>query len=190
MAKGELGLSLALRLIAPGPVTLITTEDRGIPNLAAGAWVMPVCERPPVVAVSLSADRLTRRNLEERGEFVLSIPPRSLLRETHFCGTVSGRVARKERETGLRLEGAGKVRAPLVAAAIGHLECRVVETRPVGDHVVFFAEVVLAIVDESLFDGAWNTDDVRARTLHHLGGDLYASTGRRVTADPRRPVEW
>ncbi|MGH9796910.1 MAG: flavin reductase family protein, partial [Candidatus Polarisedimenticolia bacterium] len=78
MAKGELGLSLALRLIAPGPVTLITTEDRGIPNLATCAWVMPVCERPPVVAVSLSAGALTRRNLEERGEFVLSIPPRSL----------------------------------------------------------------------------------------------------------------
>jgi flavin reductase (DIM6/NTAB) family NADH-FMN oxidoreductase RutF len=190
MAKREIPLTLALRLIAHGPVTLIATEHRGLPNLAACARVMPVTDRPPTLAVSLAAASLTRRNVEERGEFALSIPGRSLAPETHYCGQVSGRDRRKERETGLRLEPAGRVRAPLVAACIGHLECRVLDARPVGDAVLYLAEVVLAIADETLFDQTWNTDDVRARALHHLGGDAYTSDGRRVIVEPHRSLEW
>lgn len=30
----------------------------------------------------------------------------------------------------------------------------------------------------------------RARTLHHLRGDLYTSPGRRVRIESHRPVSW
>jgi hypothetical protein len=56
--------------------------------------------------------------------------------------------------------------------------------------VIYLAEIVLALADRGLFDEAWNTDDERARTLHHLGGDFYTSPGRRVQIDPHRPVRW
>jgi flavin reductase (DIM6/NTAB) family NADH-FMN oxidoreductase RutF len=190
VAKRDIPLAQALRLIAHGPVTLIATESRGIPNLAACARAMPVADRPPTIAVSLAASSLTRRNLEERGEFALSIPGRILAPETHYCGLVSGRDARKERETRLRLEPAGRVRAPHVVACIGHLECRVLEARPVGESVLYLAEVVLAIADETLFDETWNTDDERARALHHLGGNAYTSDARRVLIEPHRTIDW
>jgi flavin reductase (DIM6/NTAB) family NADH-FMN oxidoreductase RutF len=190
MSKDEVPLARALRLIAHGPVTLIATESRGTPNLAACARVMPVSSPPPVVAVSLEAASLTRRLVEERGEFTLNVPPRSLARETHYCGSVSGRDVRKDREAGLHLEPGGRVRAPLVRECIAHLECRVLDARPVGGHVLFLAEVVLAVADGTLFDETWNTDDERARTLHHLGGEAYTSAGPRVFVDPRRRVAW
>jgi flavin reductase (DIM6/NTAB) family NADH-FMN oxidoreductase RutF len=190
MAKVEIPLSRALRLIAHGPVVLLTSEARGVPNIAACSWVMPACASPPILALSLGAGTLSRRMVDDRGEFALNIPPRSLAGQVHYCGVVSGRDARKERETGLRLEPSGRVRAPLLSACIGHLECTVREARPLGDHVLYLAEVVLAVAEEGLFDEAWNTDDDRARTLHHLGGAFYTSPGRRVEVDPRRPVIW
>jgi len=190
VAKTEVSLSRSLRLIEHGPVVLITTEARGVPNIAACSWLMPAAPDPPTLALSLGAGSQTRRNLEDRGEFALNVPPRSLARETHFCGKVSGREVRKERETGLRLEPAGKVRAPLVTACVGHLECVVRDARPVGHQVLYLAEVVLALAEGDLFDETWNTDDERARTLHHLGGDLYTSPGRRVPIDLQRVPAW
>ncbi|HEU4401980.1 MAG TPA: flavin reductase family protein, partial [Candidatus Polarisedimenticolia bacterium] len=142
------------------------------------------------LALSLGSGSVTRRNLEDRGEFVVNVPPRRLASETHFCGQVSGRDVRKERETGLRLEPAGKVRAPLLSDCIGHLECVVRDARPVGDQILFLAEVVLALAESGLFDETWNTDDERARTLHHLGGDAYTSSGRRVIIAPERAISW
>jgi flavin reductase (DIM6/NTAB) family NADH-FMN oxidoreductase RutF len=190
MAKIEIPLPRALRLIAHGPVVLLTSESRGVPNIAACSWLTPACASPPLVAVSLGAGTLTRRLVDERGEFVLNVPPRALAGQVHYCGLVSGRDARKDRETGLRLEPAGRVRAPVLSDCIGHLECGVREGRPLGDHVLYVAEILLAVAEEGLFDEAWNTDDERARTLHHLGGAFYTSPGPRVEVDPRRPVGW
>jgi flavin reductase (DIM6/NTAB) family NADH-FMN oxidoreductase RutF len=190
MPKTEVPLDRALRLIAHGPVTLLTTEAHERPNIATCSWLMPVAPAPPLVAVSLSADGLTRRNLDAVGEFVINIPPRALGREVHFCGLASGREVRKERETGLRLEQAGKVRAPWIHECMGHLECAAREARAHGSHVLYVAEVLLAVADDLLFDEGWITDDVRARSLHHLGGSLYTSVGRRVVIDVGRPVDW
>ena len=94
MPREEIPLSRALRLIAHGPVTLLTTEVRGTPNIAACSWLMPVCLDPPTIALSLDAGSLSRRNLEQRGEFALNIPSRRLAREVHFCGLVSGKDVR------------------------------------------------------------------------------------------------
>jgi flavin reductase (DIM6/NTAB) family NADH-FMN oxidoreductase RutF len=190
MGKVEIPLARCLRLIAPGPVTLITTEARGTPNVSACAWLMPLSSAPPLLALSLAPDSLTHRSLQDSGECVVNVPPRALARETHFCGIASGREVRKDREAGLRLEAAGKVRAPLIAACIGHLECVVREARAAGDHVLYIAEVVLALAESGLFDEAWNPDDEGARTLHHLGGNLYTSSGGRVAIDVRREVKW
>ena len=188
MSKVEMPLERALRLIAPGPVTLLTTESRGVANIAACSWVAPVSFAPPMLAVSLEPASLSRRNLEDRGEFVLNVPGRALARQTHFCGKVSGRSVRKDREAELTFEEAGRVRVPIIVECIGHLECVVRESHPAGDHIVYFAEVVLAVAEAGLFDEAWICDDERAKTLHHLGGDFYTSAGPRMVVDPRRGV--
>ena len=38
MVKRELELRLAHRLLSPGPVTLLTSQYRGQPNIMAVAW--------------------------------------------------------------------------------------------------------------------------------------------------------
>jgi flavin reductase (DIM6/NTAB) family NADH-FMN oxidoreductase RutF len=190
MPKIEVPAGRVLRLIEHGPVTLVSTLSGDRPNLAACSWLMPVAPDPPLVGLSIAAGSVTRRNIDVTGELVINVPPRSLAREVHFCGLVSGRDARKDREAGLRLEQAGRVRPPWVAACIGHLECSAREAHGHGDHVLVVAEVLLAVADERLFDEAWITDDAGARTMHHLGAGLYASIGRRVEVDHRRRVDW
>jgi len=190
MPKIEVPLDNCLRMIAHGPVTLITTEANGVPNVAACSWIMPAAAAPPLLALSLGTDSLTRSTIDSRGEFVVNIPPRRLARAVDFCGRVSGRDVHKAREAGLRLEPGGRVRAPWVTEAIGHLECTARRAHDLGDHVLVVAEVVLAAAEARLFDGAWITDDPEGRTVHHLGAGHYASIGRRIEIDPKRPFDW
>ncbi|HEU4400945.1 MAG TPA: flavin reductase family protein, partial [Candidatus Polarisedimenticolia bacterium] len=82
MGKIEIPLSRSLRLIAPGPVTLLTSESHATPNIAACSWAVPISFAPPMIGLSLEPDSLTRRNVEESGEFVLNVPPRALAQQT------------------------------------------------------------------------------------------------------------
>ena len=190
MPKIEIPLETCLRMIAHGPVTLITTETNGVPNVAACSWIMPAAADPPRLALSLRTDSLTRSAIDSRGEFVVNIPPRRLARAVDFCGRVSGRDVHKAREAGLRLEPGGRVRAPWVSEAIGHLECTARQAHDLGGHVLVVAEVVLAAAEARLFDDAWITEDPEGRTVHHLGANHYASIGRRIEVDAKRPFDW
>ena len=59
------------------------------------SWVSVVCATPPMVAVAIRPERHTYGLVRETGEFVLNIPPASLLRAVDFCGTASGETVDK-----------------------------------------------------------------------------------------------
>jgi flavin reductase (DIM6/NTAB) family NADH-FMN oxidoreductase RutF len=188
MRKEEIPPREALGLLEPSPLVLVTTEVRGNPNVSTCSWVMPAGPAPPTVALSLSPESLTRRNVEERGEFILNIPGRGLAREVAFCGGVSGAEVRKIRECGLRLEPGGKVRAPILTDCLAHLECSVLEARGAGGNVLYTAEIILAVAGRDLFVAGrgWNLENLEARFLLHLGGPCYASPDRVMELDPMR----
>jgi flavin reductase (DIM6/NTAB) family NADH-FMN oxidoreductase RutF len=50
----------------------------------------------------------------------------------------------------------------------------------VGDHTIFVGEVLSARVNKGLFDECWLIDKQEARTIHHLGGKVYATIWERV----------
>lgn len=192
MRKEEIPPREALGLLEPLPLCLVTTEVRGNPNVSACAWVMPAGTEPPTVAISLDPESLTRRNIEDRGEFILNIPGRGLAREVAFCGSVSGSEVRKLKECALRLEPGGKVGAPVLTDCIAHLECRAVEARGAGGNLLYTAEIVLAVARRDLFEPGrgWNLENPEARFLLHLGGPCYASPERMVELDLTRRPAW
>jgi len=74
-----------------------------------------------------------------------------------------------------------KVKPPLISECIGHIECRVQNVYPAGDHSIFIGEVLAASIEAGLFDGCWKTDEPKAKTLHHLGGNLYTTPNKRIS---------
>ena len=44
-------------------------------------------------------------------------------------------------------------------------------------------EVLAASVESGLFDGCWKVDNPKAKTLHHLGGNIYTTPDKRIIAD-------
>lgn len=149
---GKVTLERAAFLV-PAPVLLLSTvgEDGSV-NVMTLSWAGVVCQTPPMVSVALRAERFSYGLVRETGEFVLNIPPVSLLRAVDFCGTVSGRNVNKFAEARLTPMPGLKVRAPLIWECPINLECVVRSSLVLGSHVLFLAEVVALHADDEVVE--------------------------------------
>jgi flavin reductase (DIM6/NTAB) family NADH-FMN oxidoreductase RutF len=162
-------------LLVPVPVMLLSCQgEEGPPNLTTVSWAGVVCGVPPTVGVAIRAERYSHALIETSGEFVLNIPPASLLRVADFCGTVSGRTVDKFQAAGLTPVPGDKVRTPLVQECPINLECVVRQTLPLGSHTLFLAEVVALHADDTVVEeGIVVVGRVAPLAFDPFGGDYW-----------------
>ncbi|MCX8197687.1 MAG: flavin reductase family protein [Candidatus Micrarchaeota archaeon] len=129
-------------LLYPRQVVLVTASTSEKSNVTAVEWIMPVAEKPPLVALSLANNSLTLDLICTSMEFVVSIPSERLKEAAILCGSTSGKYIDKFEEARLTQVRAKKVSAPLVLEAIANLECKVLSYNTSGDHTVVVGEVV------------------------------------------------
>jgi flavin reductase (DIM6/NTAB) family NADH-FMN oxidoreductase RutF len=163
------------RLLHPFNGTLVSCRGRtGPPNVLAIAWIMPVSTDPPMLVFAIRKERYSYRLLEQTGEFVVNIAGRELARQVLYCGRKSGKDVDKFKATGLTTGKAKKVGAPIVNECVAHVECKVSETIPEGDHVLIIGDVLAAYVRKDAFRGIY--DLKRYQPLLHLGADAFTTT--------------
>lgn len=166
--KRTCSLSQVYRLLESGPVVLLTTADRGRPNVMAMSWHTMIDFEPPLVGVVVSERNHSFRALRATKECAINIPTVEIAREAVRCGNVSGRKVDKFRAFGLTPLPASVVRAPLIAECYASLECRVADARLAGKYNFFILKVVKAWIDRS---------KKRPRTIHHLGKGEFMVAG-------------
>jgi flavin reductase (DIM6/NTAB) family NADH-FMN oxidoreductase RutF len=149
------------------------------------AWQTPISKDPPLVGVSIAPKRYTHELIEASGDFVLNVPTAAILEQTHGCGKISGREEDKFEKFELSAVPARKVASPLIGECIAHLECRLYERLTIGDHTLFVGEIVAASVEEELFDEFLQVEKEGAKTLQHLGSNVYTFPDVRVEADTK-----
>jgi flavin reductase (DIM6/NTAB) family NADH-FMN oxidoreductase RutF len=172
--KREIRLEQAHRLIAPGPLALVTSHYKGDMNVMTAGWLCPVSYRPLLLGLAVHQETLTHELIKRGGEFALNVATRELLRQVRYCGSVSGRDQNKLTVTGLHEEGPHVVRPVLIQECIAHIECAVVQAISPGDHTLFVAEIVHAQAEEEAFDETYLLKESDLRPLHHLGGERYS----------------
>ncbi|RLI42589.1 flavin reductase family protein [Candidatus Bathyarchaeota archaeon] len=177
--KNRVSLSMAYRLLHPMHTVLVSCISKnGKPNIITLAWVMPVSANPPLVAVSIAPKRYSHSLIEETGEFVINIPTIDILKETLFCGRVSGIDHDKFKETELTPLPAKKVKPPVIRECVAHLECKLHKQFTVGDHTIFVGEIVEAYANKEAFTEKYDLE--RARMIFHLGGNDFATLKPKV----------
>ncbi len=173
------------RLLAPGPVVLVTAYGRGQSDITTAAWIVPLSGDPPLVGVALRDRTLIHELIRRSEEFTLNVPPAHLVREVHHCGTVSGADQDKWQATALHPASPRQVAAPWIEECLAHLECGVVEVVPVGDHTLFVGQVLTAWAEDWAFTDAWQPEREEAHLLLHLGGSRYGVLNTVVDATKR-----
>jgi len=178
MGKIDVGVELAQRLFAPR-LTVLTTSvaKNGKPNIITLSWAMPTSFDPPLVAISVGARRYSHEMIACCEEFVVNIPPISILDKVQLCGSHSGRTADKFAEAGLTSIPSKKVRPPRIKECVAHLECKLVEKFQTGDHTIFVGRVVAASVDEAAFDDKESKMNLEFfKPIFHLSGDFFSTS--------------
>ena len=176
--KRELETRDGLRLLAPGPLALVTTMYRDQPNVMTAGWLLPLSFDPVLIGVAIHPGRLTHEFATKSEVFALNIPNVDLISAVHACGMTSGREGDKWDATGLTPAEAVEIEAPLVAECVAHIECGLMDRRMWGDHDLFVGRVLAVQADDEAFQGSWQIEEDAGRLLHHLGADRYAGLGK------------
>ena len=164
----------------PCPVVLVTCVDsKGKPNIITLAWVGTVCSNLPMLGLGIRPHRYSYGLIERSGEFVVNIPTKDILKETDFCGTVSGKDVDKFSQTGLTPEPAEKVKPPLIKECPVNIECLVKKKIPLGVHHLFLGEIVHVHVDQNILNEKGRIDFNRASPFVYNQGE-YWSLNRKI----------
>ena len=175
-------LANAYQLINHGPVVLISVGDGKKDNLFTVAWNMPLRKEPPMVAIESGKGHYSYDFIARTGEFAINVPSADIINEVLAAGKVSGAaVDDKFDHVGLTRQAASCIKAPLIAEAAANLECRVCQVVDLGASAILIAQVVDAVVGGGLFDDkGWNFDN-GLQLIHHLGGNNFCVSERRVS---------
>jgi flavin reductase (DIM6/NTAB) family NADH-FMN oxidoreductase RutF len=178
-------LRRAYKLINHGPTTLITSSAGDRRNVMSAAWVMAIDFDPAKVVAVIAADTFTRGLVEASGEFAVNVPTAKMLDAVYAAGRVSGEDEDKFAALALATSPASIVGAPLVEGCAAWLECRVVpEPHMQERYDLFVADIVAAWADDDSFvDGAWHFTRDADRTLHHVSGGVFLTSGVVVKAN-------
>ena len=140
-------------MLNPVPAVMVSVADEAHrPNIITVAWaVRSAPTRRWCRSRSVRHGILTILS-RKTGEFVINLTTEKLARACDYCGVVSGRDVDKFAKTGLTPMPVEHVSAPAIAESPVNIACRVTESRALGSHTMFIAEVVGVTVDDEYLD--------------------------------------
>jgi flavin reductase (DIM6/NTAB) family NADH-FMN oxidoreductase RutF len=131
-------------LIYPTPALLIGAMVAGKPDFMTAAWCGVVNSKPPMVSVSLQHHRHTLIGIKENKTFSVNIPSVDLVKETDYCGIVSGSKTDKVADCKFQVFYGKLKTSPMIEQCSVNLECEVVQVLNLGSH-----ELVIGRVEET-----------------------------------------
>ena len=179
MSKTKLN---AQPLLYPTPAVLVGTNVDAKPNFMTAAWCGVACSDPPMLAVGIRPGRYTYRGVRQNLTFSVNVPSAAMVKETDYCGVVSGAKVDKVAACGFKVFYGSLKDAPLIEQAPVNLECRVVHMLDLGAHVLVIGRVENTYVsDDCLTDGKPDADKINAFAfIVGSGGAQYRGMGEVI----------
>jgi len=181
MTQKALGKSGTLHCAPAMPVYLIGANVNGKPNFLTAAWAGVACGEPLMLSVPIRHTRYTLKGIEENGTLSFCMPPIELVKETDFCGIVSGSKVNKVEVCGFEVFYGKTGTAPMIDQCPVNMECRVHQKLDLGSHVLIIARVEELYVAESCIkDGKPDIEKMNAFTYTTAPLTEYREIGRKV----------
>jgi flavin reductase (DIM6/NTAB) family NADH-FMN oxidoreductase RutF len=124
----------------PAAVSVVTVEAGGRHAGLTVTSLVSLSLEPPLVGVAVSRQAALHELLREAGSFAVSI---LAVGQDHIAQHFARGVPPIGLWTGIEIR-ASRLGAPLLAGALGWVECRLASEHATGDHTFFVGEVVAA----------------------------------------------
>ncbi|MFZ0005193.1 MAG: flavin reductase family protein [Methanoregula sp.] len=158
----------------PIPIIIAGALVKGKENyLTIGAYgIMSI--QPPVVYISSMKSHFTNAGIKKTGYFSINVPCASMVKETDYCGLVSGRDTDK---SVVFTSFYGKEKhAPMIRECPINALCKLAKTVKLPNNDVFIGDVVEYYVDKTCL--AEDHPDPKKTTPLLLYGRSYRNLGR------------
>ncbi len=161
-------------MLYPLPAVMVScTDGKGNDNILTIAWAGTICSDPAMVSISVRHERHSYQMIMDTKEFVINLTTKDLAFATDYCGVKSGRDVDKFKEMNLTKGVSEKVAAPYIEESPVNIECKVVDTKDLGSHVMFIAEVVAVHADEKYMNEKGTFDLSKADPIAYSHGTYY-----------------
>ena len=128
-----------LRLFTYGLYAVTAKHGDEVAIMTAN-WIVQSSFEPPMLALAAEADSHTRHVIEASSAFAVNIYETGQRELAGQLGRTFGK--HPEKQSDVAWKPGPATGSPLLDAALGWVECRVVNSMPSGDHVLYVADVV------------------------------------------------
>jgi flavin reductase (DIM6/NTAB) family NADH-FMN oxidoreductase RutF len=162
----------------PKQAVIVTGSAGGRDDAMTAAWHTSISLRPPIYGVAVTSKRFTYQLIRESREFGVNFISLERASLAAAIGGTSGQQIDKFEKLSIKKEKPSKTSAPILQDAYAAYECRLVDSRPYGDHIWMVGEIVAVHFLEEAFTASGAIDIHRTNPLLYLGSDTYASIGK------------
>lgn len=161
----------------PMPTTLVGANVAGRPNYITIAHVGIL--KYATLSISLHKRHHTNPGIRENQTFSVNLPSTRMVKETDYCGLVSGQEVDK---SALFRTFYGKLKtAPMIEECPVSMECRVIQTLDLGTHEIFIGDIVETYCREDCLTAGKGEDLSRVDPiLFSMGGARYFRLGEQI----------
>ena len=140
--------------IYPLPIVLVGANVDDKPNfLTVGACGIANAD-PPMLSVAIRHNRYTDKGIRQNMTFSVNLPSRDMVKETDYCGIVSGSKVNKVEVCQFKIFYGKLKNAPLIEQFPVNIECKVVHILDLGSHSLVIGRVEESYTsDDCLTDG-------------------------------------
>ncbi len=185
MKKMKMG---PMPMLWPHPTTLVGADVDGKPDFAAVAWTGVAASTPPAVSIALQHPRYSLKGIRQNQTFSVNIPSRDMVKETDYCGLISGAKTDKVADCNFKVFYGKTHHAPLLEQCPINLECEVRHMLYMGSHTLVIGEVMETHVSEDcLTEGKPDINKVKPFAFilpnYHAIGEAFADAfkiGREI----------
>jgi flavin reductase (DIM6/NTAB) family NADH-FMN oxidoreductase RutF len=162
----------------PKVAVIVTASARGRDDAMTAAWHSSISFKPPLYGIAVSPKRFTYQLITESREFGVNFIPSAKASLAASIGGTSGHQMDKFGRFNIQKERPLKTTAPILKDAYAAYECKLVDSKPYGDHIWVVGEIVAVHFLEEAFTPAEILDLDKIKPLLYLGSDFYASTDK------------
>jgi flavin reductase (DIM6/NTAB) family NADH-FMN oxidoreductase RutF len=168
------------RWMYPRPTLLVGSNIDGKPNFMAVGGGGVINAEPPMIGVPIRHHQYTLKGIYQNLTFSVNIPSTDQVKETDFCGIVSGSKVDKVEACGFKVYYSSLKTAPMIEQCPINLECKVVHILNLGTHAFVMGEVKGAYVSEDCLTNGKPDVKKMKPMIFNLEASEYSTLGEFV----------
>ena len=172
----------------PKVAAIVTASAQGKDNAMTAAWHSSISLHPPLYGVSISPKRFTYQLITESKEFGINFIPLEKASLAAFIGGTPGQEIDKFERLNIEKEKPLRTGVPILEDAYAAYECKLVDSKPYGDHIWVVGEIVAVHFLEEAFTSEQTLDLDKIKPLLYLGSEFYATTDKNSISFIKRGI--